>query len=73
MTDPDDVHQDVESSIRRIRELVDQDFTDAQLDELRKRVTESAERFNRLQAYPLANADEPAPGFRPYKKEDQSR
>jgi len=59
--------------VHRIRQLVDQDFTDAQIDDLRRRLTESAERFTRLRAFPLANSDEPAPGFRPYKKEDRSK
>jgi len=71
MSGTHDDQNNVESDMHRIRQMVDQDLTEEQIDDLRKRLTESAERFLRLRAFPLANGDEPAPGFRPYKKEDR--
>ncbi|MGD9713513.1 MAG: hypothetical protein AB7V46_15820 [Thermomicrobiales bacterium] len=61
-----------EPALDKLRSMIDQVFTEDQIEELRKRLQESEERFERLRDQPLENGDEPAPGFHPFRREGGS-
>ncbi len=63
-----DEGRDLEVTLGRVRSLIDQDFSVEQLDALRKQLRETEERMARLRQFPLENGDQPAPGFRPFRK-----
>ncbi len=63
-----DEGRDLEVTLGRVQSLIDQDFSDEQVDAFRKQLRETEERMARLRQYPLENGDQPAPGFRPYLK-----
>lgn len=59
----------VEAIVAQVRGLIQDERSEAELDEVRKNAERHLKMAAKLRAYPLRNADEPDFAFRPYRAE----